>query len=204
MSDDVIPDWLGEPTAPDRPKPEAPDPVRSARGGGRPALPKRFYKEAGLSGGEGGFRLTLDGRPANTPAKKPLAVPTRALGEAMAAEWAAQAEVIDPARMPLTRLINTAIDGVADRREAVIADLAAYAGTDLVAYRAAGPERLVAEQGVAWDPVLDWAHEALGARFVLSEGVMHVTQPETTVRSLEQAIVQVEGPFRLADRKSVV
>jgi chaperone required for assembly of F1-ATPase len=178
--------------------PAAPDPLAAVRNQGRPALPKRFYKQAGLVEAEGGFRLALDGRSANTPARKPLILPTRALGEAVAAEWGAQVEFIDPAAMPLTRLANTAIDGVSDRREAVVADLSAYAGTDLVAYRAGTPERLVAAQAAAWDPILDWAHETFGARFILSEGVMHVTQPEASVRALEGAIAAAEGPFRLA------
>lgn len=196
MSDDPKTDWLGEPAQPQ--PPAQPDPTRAARGPGKPALPKRFYGEAGLAPHGDGFRLTLDGRPANTPARNPLALPTRALAEAVAAEWGAQVEVIDPATMPLTRLANTAIDGVAPRREAVVDDLSAYAGTDLLAYRAGDPERLVRAQAEAWDPILDWAHQDLGARFILAEGVMHVTQPDTTVAALRRAIGETEGPFRLA------
>ncbi|MGU3536986.1 ATP12 family chaperone protein [Methylobacterium sp. A54F] len=193
MSDDVTQDWLGEPS--DTPRP---DPLRAARGHGKPALPKRFYAAAGFAPEAEGFRLTLDGRSANTPARNPLRLPTTALAEAVAAEWGAQGESIDPGTMPLTRLANTAIDGVAARRAAVVEDLAAFAGTDLLAYRAASPERLVAEQARAWDPVLAWAHEALGARLILSEGVMHVTQPEASVAALRRAVEAVEGPFRLA------
>lgn len=193
MSDDVTRDWLGEP--PDAPRV---DPLRAARSQGKPALPKRFYEQAGLAESEGGFRLTLDGRPANTPARNPLSLPSRALGKAVASEWAAQGETIDPATMPVTRLVNSAIDGVAQRREAVVADLAAYASTDLVAYRAAEPERLVAEQARSWDPVLDWAHDTLGARFILSEGVMPVEQPDVSVAAVRAAVERVEGPFRLA------
>lgn len=194
MSEDPNNPFLGDSSEASKPA----DPLASVRNQGRPALPKRFYKQAGLIEVEGGFRLALDGRGANTPARKPLILPTRDLGEAVAAEWGAQAEFIDPAAMPLTRLANTAIDGVADRREAVVADLSAYAGTDLVAYRAGTPERLVAAQAKAWDPILEWAREALGARFILSEGVMHVTQPEATVHALEGAVAAVEDPFRLA------
>jgi chaperone required for assembly of F1-ATPase len=193
MSDDPTPDWLGSPGgAP------PPDPTRAARGPSKPALPKRFYERAGLAPDAGGFRLTLDGRPANTPARNALVLPTPGLAEAVAAEWGAQVAVIDPATMPLTRLANTAIDGVAPRRDAVVDDLSAYAGTDLLAYRAGEPDRLVRAQAEAWDPVLDWAHAALGARFILGEGVMHVTQPDTTVAALRRAIVETEGPFRLA------
>src|SRR3954465_374016 len=127
MSDDVTQDWLGEPS--DSPKPH---PLRAVRSHGKPPLPKRFYKEAGFAEGPDGFRLTLDGRPANTPARNPLSLPTRALAEKVAAEWAAQDTVIDPAKMPLTRIANTSIDGVAPRHAAVVEDLCAYAGTDLI------------------------------------------------------------------------
>ncbi|MCJ2131838.1 ATP12 family chaperone protein [Methylobacterium sp. E-045] len=193
MSNDDPAGWLGASDAP-----PVHDPHRAVRAQTRIALPKRFYAEADLAEDEGGFRLILDGRSANTPARKPLRLPTRALAEAVAAEWAAQVDVIDPSTMPLTRLANTAIDGVAPRREAVIDDLSAYAGTDLVAYRAADPERLVADQARAWDPIIDWAYETYNARLILSEGVMHVTQPETSVTALRGAVEAVEGPFRLA------
>ncbi|MCJ2090205.1 ATPase [Methylobacterium sp. E-005] len=192
MSDETT-DWLGQPR-----DDETPDPVRAARGHAKPALPRRFYKEAGFAEDPDGFRLTLDGRPANTPARNPLRLPTRALAGAVAAEWAAQDPQIDPSRMPLTRLANTAIDGVAPRLDAVTADLCAYTGTDLVAYRAGDPERLVAAQAAAWDPILDWARERFGVRVILSEGVMHVTQPADTVRALSAAVETVTDPFRLA------
>ena len=192
MSDETT-DWLGQPR-----DDETPDPVRAARGHAKPALPRRFYKQAGFSEDPDGFRLTLDGRPANTPARNPLRLPNRALAEKVAAEWAAQETQIDPARMPLTRLANTAIDGVAPRLDAVAADLCAYAGTDLVAYRAGDPERLVAAQAAAWDPILAWARETFGARVILSEGVMHVTQPPDTVRALSDAVSQITDPFSLA------
>ncbi|GJD61649.1 ATP12 family chaperone protein [Methylobacterium frigidaeris] len=196
MTNDVTRDWLGDPEA-------TPDPVRAARQSAKPALPKRFYKEAGVAQAEDGYRLVLDGRPAHTPARRRLAVPQAALAEALAAEWGAQEEFIDPARMPLTRLVNSALDGVAERREAVVEDLSAYAGTDLVVYRAGDPARLVAAQGAAWDPVLAWAHDTLGARFILSEGVMHVTQPAESVAALRRAIEAVESPTALAGLHSM-
>ena len=190
---DTTRDWLGEPGDEARP-----DPMRSARTGAKPALPRRFYKETGFAPAEGGFRLTLDGRSANTPARNPLTLPSQALAEALAAEWAAQETEINPATMPLTRLSNTAIDGVRPRMEAVADDLCAYAQTDLLAYRAAEPDRLVTAQGQAWDPVLDWAYETFGARLILSEGVMHVTQPPQAVQALSDAVRRVDDPFKLA------
>lgn len=190
---DTTRDWLGEPGDEARP-----DPMRSARTGAKPALPRRFYKETGFAPAEGGFRLTLDGRSANTPARNPLTLPSQALAEALAAEWGAQDTEIDPGTMPLTRLANTAIDGVRPRMEAVADDLCAYAQTDLLAYRAAEPDRLVAAQGQAWDPMLDWAYETFGARLILSEGVMHVTQPPQAVQALSDAVRRVDDPFKLA------
>lgn len=191
MSDQTT-DWLGEPSDGERP-----DPVRAARGHAKPALPRRFYTEAGFSEDADGFRLTLDGRPANTPARNPLQLPSRTLAERVAAEWAAQEAVIDPARMPLTRLANTAIDGVTPRMAAVAADLCAYAGTDLLAYRAGDPDRLVAAQAAAWDPILAWTRDEFGARVILSEGVMHVAQPADTIQALSAAVTVVTDPFQL-------
>jgi chaperone required for assembly of F1-ATPase len=190
---DTTTDWLGGPGDERRP-----DPVQAARGHAKPALPRRFYAEAGYSETPDGFHLTLDGRPANTPARNPLRLPSRDLAGKVAAEWAAQETMIDPGRMPLTRLANTAIDGVAARRADVAADLCAYAGTDLLAYRAGDPERLVAAQSAAWDPILAWARDELGARIILSEGVMHVDQPADTVRALSEAVSAVADPFQLA------
>ena len=191
--DDVTRDWLGEPGDDGKH-----DPVRAARASTAPTLPKRFYAKAGLAEAEGGYRLVLDGRGANTPGRRPLVVPDIGLGEALAAEWAAQETVIDPRTMPLTRLVNTTIDGVVERRAAVAEDLGAFAGTDLVAYRAGTPERLVAEQAAAWDPLVAWAAETFGARLFLAEGVMHVEQPEGSVAALRAAIDAVDDPFRLA------
>ncbi len=159
---------------------------------------RRFYKEAGISEGAGGFTLTLDGRPGRTPGRAPLALPTRALGEAVAAEWQSQGASIDPTTMPLTRLANSTIDGVVPRDEEVRADLVRYAGSDLVVYRAAEPERLVAEQAAAWDPVHAWARDSLGAHFVLSEGVMFVEQPAEAIAAVRAAIDREPSPFRLA------
>lgn len=191
--DDVTRDWLAEPGEDGKP-----DRVQASRAGTGPTLPKRFYAQAGLAETEGGFRLVLDGRGANTPGRRPLMVPDRVLGDALAAEWEAQVAVIDPRTMPLTRLVNTTIDGVVERRAAVAEDLAAFAGTDLVAYRAGSPERLVAVQAEAWDPLVAWVAETLGARLFLAEGVMHVEQPEGSVAALRAAIEAVDDPFRLA------
>jgi chaperone required for assembly of F1-ATPase len=163
-----------------------------------PSVTKRFYEHAGIAEGEGGFTLTLDGRPARTPGRSRLALPTRALAEAVAAEWQAQGPSIDPTTMPLTRLANSTIDGVAPRLDEVREDLVRYAGSDLVVYRAAEPERLVAEQAAAWDPVHAWARDDLGAHFVLSEGVMFVEQPDEAVSAVRKEIVREPSAFALA------
>jgi chaperone required for assembly of F1-ATPase len=160
--------------------------------------PKRFYRKAGIAEAEGGFALALDGRHARTPGRSALVLPTRALAEAVAAEWNEQGDTIDPTTMPLTRLANSAIDGVAPRIDEVRADLLRYAGSDLVVYRAAEPERLVAEQAAAWDPVHAWARDRLGAHFLLSEGVTFVEQPEEAVAAIGRELERETSPFGLA------
>jgi len=159
-------------------------------------LPRRFYQSATVGARDGAFALLLDGRSARTPGKRPLAVPAAGLAEAMAAEWAAQTDRIDPSTMPVTRLVNTVIDGVATQAEAVRAEIVKYAGSDLLCYRADFPADLVARQARAWDPVLAWAHTRLGVRFYLAEGVMPVAQrPETADRIA--AHIAALDPYRL-------
>jgi chaperone required for assembly of F1-ATPase len=172
--------------------------MRAAQAGMKPVLPKRFYKQAGVEERDGQFLLTLDGRTAKTPSKQPLAVSTRGLAEALAEEWQGQGGEIDPSTMPITRIVNSAIDGVAPRQVEVVDDLVRYAGSDLVYYRASEPERLAQSQDNAWSPVLDWAKDSLGARFILGEGVMHVAQPEESIAAIRKAVEGIKSPFALA------
>jgi chaperone required for assembly of F1-ATPase len=171
------------------------DPVEAARRAVRPQLRRRFYATATAGEGGDGHPILLDGRPVRTPARNGLCAPTRALAEAIAAEWAAQEDVIDPARMPLTRLANTIIDGVAAAPAAVADEIGKYLGCDLLLYRAEQPDAFVARQAQHWDPILTWAREALGARFILSEGVVFVEQPERAVAAARAAIPA--DPWRL-------
>jgi chaperone required for assembly of F1-ATPase len=161
---------------------------------------KRFWKQVTVAPEGEGFAVRLDSRPLRTPAKAHCVMPTRALADAVAAEWeAAAAEVgadIDPAALPLTRAANTAIDRVTPEHEAVVATVAAYGGTDLLCYRAPGPDGLVRRQAEGWDPLLAWAREAFGARLALAEGVMHVPQPPASLARLE-AEVRAHGPWEL-------
>jgi chaperone required for assembly of F1-ATPase len=174
------------------------DPVEMARRDQRKSLPKRFYKEASIREENGAFVLTLDGKVARTPGRNPLSVPTRAAGEAMASEWAAQTDLIDPSTMPITRIVYSALDAVAREMAPVREEVVKYAGSDLLCYRAGEPTSLVAMQAEAWDPVLDWAREALEARFILSEGVMFVAQPEHAIDAVRKAVEAIDSPHSLA------
>lgn len=177
------------------------DPMVSARRGARPNLRKRFYEKATVVEGEGGFAVLLDGKPVRTPARRALAAPSEAFAEAIAQEWNAQVETIDPACMPLTRLANAAIDGVADARATVAAEVVNYLGSDLVCYRADAPEGLVEKQAQTWDPVLGWAAAALGARFTVVEGIVHVAQPAHAIAAARTAVPG--DPWRLAAVSSI-
>jgi chaperone required for assembly of F1-ATPase len=159
--------------------------------------PKRFYRYVSVEGAEPAFLVLLDGRPIRTPGRRELAVPSRALAEALAAEWEAQGERIDPAAMPLTRLVNSAIDGVRGREAEVRADIAKYGASDLLCYRADGPAELVRRQADAWDPVLAWAREALGTRLVLGQGIVPVIQPQTAIAAVGRALQELDA-FALA------
>jgi chaperone required for assembly of F1-ATPase len=171
------------------------DPMEAARRNMRPNLRQRFYDAAASKPEAGGYVVLLDGKVVRTPARQPLILPNKALADAVAAEWQDQQTVIDPARMPLTRLSNSIIDGVAASASVVAAEVEKYLGSDLLFYRADGPERLVARQSELWDPIVAWARSALGARFELVEGVIHVAQPLQSIKAAAAAIPR--EPWRL-------
>ncbi len=184
-------------------RPDGPDgPVKTSQRLARPELPRRFYKEVTVGEDAAGFGILLDGKPVRTPGRKPLAVADRAVADRLAAEWAAQGERIDPATMPLTRLVHSAVDHVAGAMAAVRAEIVKYAGSDLVCYRADGPASLVAAQAAAWDPVVAWAREKLGARFILSEGIVHVRQDPAAIAAVDRALAGLD-PLRLAAASTV-
>ena len=158
---------------------------------------KRFWTEAAVARTEGGFSVVLDGRPIRTPGRQPLDLPTQALAEAMAAEWAAQEEVVDPRRMPFTRTANSAIDKVRPQHDAVADMLAAYGETDLLCHRAERPAELAIRQAKAWDPLLDWAEEEYGARLHPTVGVMPIAQDGQALSRLTAA-VRALSAFELA------
>src|SRR5262245_39013498 len=172
------------------------DPMEAARRGMRPNLRRRFFASATAGSGPDGHTILLDGRTVRTPARHVLAVPNAAIAEAIAAEWQAQQETIDPARMPLTRLANTIIDGVGVAAAAVAAEIEKYLATDLLFYRASGPERLIARQNARWEPILAWARTAFGARFELVEGVIHIAQPAESLAAMAAATPR-RDPWRL-------
>ena len=130
----------------------------------------------------------LDRERDQNASRQPLAAPTRDIAEAMAAEWDAQKEIIDPTTMPLTRLANTVIDAVANRVEAVADDVAKYFHSDMLFYRAGHPAALVAREAAHWDPILFWAADTLGAHFILTEGIVHVRQPDQAVAAARAAL----------------
>lgn len=175
-----------------------PDPVKRAQIQMRQPLPKRFYNEVTVTQGDEGFSVQLDGKPVRTPGKALLAVPTKAAAELLAAEFDAQKETINPVAMPVVRLVNTAIDGVATDLQAVLEDVMRFSASDLLCYRADAPQELVQRQADAWDPILDWVQSSLGARFILGEGIVHVAQPREAINAVGIWLKQREDAFRLS------
>ncbi len=160
---------------------------------------KRFWNEVTVADGA----ILLDHRPVRTPARRPLAPPTAALAAAIAEEWRAQGDEVDPRAMPLTGLANAAIDRVAPDPPRFAAGLAAYAGTDLLCYRAEGPDSLVGRQAAMWDPPLGWAGSRYGARFAVTAGIVHVAQPPETIARLGAALAARDA-FALAGLSPLV
>lgn len=151
---------------------------------------KRFYKEARVVAAESGFIIQLDGKTLQTPAKHELRVPSQALAAAIAAEWQGQGVTVSPITLPLTRLVSTAIDRVATRRNEVVAEIAKYAGTDLLCYRAEEPPELVERQRRAWQPLLDWAAERYDATLAVTAGITPLPQAPPALAAIERAVAE--------------
>ncbi len=171
------------------------NPVAAARRDLRPASRRRFYAKVATARVAEGLAVELDGKPLRTPARRVLAAPSQALADAIAEEWDAQRDLIEPAKMPLTRLVNSIIDGVIDQPGPVAAEIAKYLASDLLFYRATSPAELVARQQQHWDPVLAWAAQQLRAQFVCTAGVTHIAQPQQAIEAARAAIP--DDPWRL-------
>jgi chaperone required for assembly of F1-ATPase len=158
---------------------------------------KRFYKSAGVSRTDDGFAVELDGRPVKTPAKNVLVLPGRPLADAIAAEWEEQGEDIDAHAMRLTRLANSTIDRVVEHRAAVISEIAGYANTDLVCYRAAEPEALAQQQKSGWDPLVAWLQDHYGIALLTTTSLLPIEQKRSSIDAVESAVAESD-PFTLA------
>ena len=159
--------------------------------------PRRFYKDVGVAQADGAFQVRLDGRPVRTPGGKVLDLPTRAIAELVAEEWAAQGETIEFARMHAARLTNTALEAVPAAREATADQVAQFASSDLTLYFAEEPEALVRRQAEAWEPVLTRVEDELGVDFARAGGIVHRPQPQAAVDAV-RALALALDDFRLA------
>ncbi|HWY66722.1 MAG TPA: ATP12 family protein [Rhizomicrobium sp.] len=158
---------------------------------------KRFYKDVSVKARDGGHAILLDGKPVRTPGGNALELPTEKLASAIAAEWRGQGDEIVPTTMPLLRLANTVIDGVAANRDEVIGAILRFGENDLICYRAHQPPDLVARQKAGWDPVLDWLAQRHGAKLLVSHGLNHVEQPQAAMAVLRRLLEGLDG-FTLA------
>lgn len=161
---------------------------------------KRFYKEAAAGETAGGWRVLLDGRPIKTAGGRPQVVPTQALAEALAAEWAAQGEQIDPQSFLLRDLADFAIDAVAADRAQAVRDILPYAETDTLCYRGDPEDALYQRQLAVWEPLLAEAETRYDVHFARISGVLHKPQPAETLARLETALA-AENDFALAALK---
>ena len=164
---------------------------------------RRFWTAAQAVATDAGHAIALDGRRVKTPARTDLLVPTPALADAIAAEWNECGETVDPRTMPLTGLANAAIDRISPDKEAYAAGLGAYGESDLTCYRAEGPEALVRRQAESWDALLEWARRRYDIDFACQTGIIHVAQPDETVRKLRHAVATL-SPFELAGLSPLV
>lgn len=164
---------------------------------------KRFYRDVAAVCTADGWTVVLDGKPVRTPGRATLSVPTPALANAIAAEWAAQGDTLRPATMPMTGFAYAALDRVAPDAPGFAASLAAFAATELLCYRAEGPAPLVARQAEVWNPLLAWARSRYDVELVVTTGIVHAPQPAATLARINQAY-RAFGAFHLAGLHPVV
>ena len=157
---------------------------------------KRFYKSVSVAPVDGSFAVLLDGKPIQTPARTKLVLPREALAQAIAAEWDSQGEEVIATTMPLLRLANTVIDGVAAHRADVIAAILRFGENDLLCYRAHQPPQLAERQRAGWDPLIDWVQQRYGAQMTVAIGLGHIDQTPETLAALRQALESLD-PFTL-------
>jgi chaperone required for assembly of F1-ATPase len=155
--------------------------------------PTKFYEVVALDAVKEGHVILLDGKVIQTPAGNELLVPSLPLAKKIAAEWEAQDDKVIPDTLPLTKLANTAIDGVVGREREVIEDIVSFASSDLICYRAEEPQELVMKQIAQWDPVLEWVAQGLGATFNTTFGVMHIQQPEESLQRIRSTIAEFDA-----------
>ncbi|MGA0606857.1 ATP12 family chaperone protein [Phenylobacterium sp. VNQ135] len=160
--------------------------------------PRRFYKDVSVvEADDGGFGILLDGRNLRTPQGRVFRAPTRAVADQVAEEWAGQGEHLDLANMHANRLANTALESIPGNRDAVAAQMAQYAGADLVCYYAEGPAALVDRQAAAWGPLMDRAEAEEALAFVRAEGIIHRDQPQATLERVRALALELDD-FTLA------
>ncbi|NNE79880.1 MAG: ATPase [Silicimonas sp.] len=158
---------------------------------------KRFWEKVAIAEETGGYAIRLDDRPIRTPAKQLLVVPTERIAKHIAAEWEAQEEKLRPLTMPWTRSANAALDKIAPQRREVMDHLIGYAGSDLLCYRAEGPEALTGRQRQVWDPILDWVADTYDARLDVTAGIMPIQQPRDALQRLAEPMADMSD-FQLA------
>jgi len=179
------------------------DPMRVASQSMKPVLRRRFYKKVSLLTADNGCTITLDDKPVKTPGGNLLIVSGERIGKLIVEEWQGQEEFIEPLSMPITRLVNAAIDGVSVGSEAVKEDIVRFAGSDLLCYRAENPVELVERQASNWDPLLVWVNTCLDAGFLVQRGIVHIDQPPATIAAFSAHVKMIDDPARLAALHSI-
>jgi chaperone required for assembly of F1-ATPase len=172
------------------------DPEEAVRRASRTPQRRRFYTNPAMAETAAGFVITLDDKPIRTPSARQVIVPAREIAEVVVAEWEAQKEFVDPLTMPMTRFANSVVEAVVDRIDAVREDIAKYFESDLLFYRAGHPEALVAREAAHWDPILFWAADALGAHFILAQGIVPIRQPESAIAAARATLP--DDPWSIA------
>lgn len=163
---------------------------------------KRFYREVSVEQLEQGFAVRLDTRAIKTPIGAQQIVPSRALAEALAAEWAAQGEELDLSLFRFRDLADYALDIIGTERDTALSKMLAFAETDTLCYRADPDEALYRRQQEIWEPLLTEFETREGIRLERVSGIMHRPQSAETLEILHKRLAALDD-FTLAGLQTV-
>ena len=118
------------------------------------------------------FEILLDKRILKTPMQKDLIFSNYKIAKETALEWDIDEKEINTENMVFYGLISTAIDKISNDKVSYIENVLGFINTDLICYRADGPNELVDLQNNSWNPIISFIKKYIDVELKFFIGVM--------------------------------